>query len=189
MTRNDIDRLFTEQVTGLLAQGYQINPGSMNGSEGEIAHVDLRKGSEIIRVLLEHQRNWEKVFIDVYCIRVGRNTEPVHDYWRCVIWNHRLETISEIKLAKISDTFFTTPEEGTAMAEKRMARWKAKGTIHREFGDAYKSVALRWLRRQPRMGRCKPEDIESLTKREDGGRVSFQIKAKGKVYLLSTRKA
>ena len=55
MTREDVNRIFTERVTELIAQGYHINTGSMPGSQGEIAKVDLRKGSEIIRVLLEHK--------------------------------------------------------------------------------------------------------------------------------------
>ena len=52
MNQNDINRMFTEKVTELIAQGYQINPATMSGSQGEYAHVDLRKGTEIIRVLL-----------------------------------------------------------------------------------------------------------------------------------------
>ena len=54
MNPNDINRAFTEKVTELLNRGYQIYPGTMSGSQGEIAHVDLYKGNEIIRVLLDH---------------------------------------------------------------------------------------------------------------------------------------
>ena len=53
MTRKDIDRIYTEKVAELLAQGYQIHTGSMGGSQGEIAHTDFIKGSEILRLLLE----------------------------------------------------------------------------------------------------------------------------------------
>ena len=41
MNQNDINRAFTEKVTELLSRGYQIYPGTMGGSQGEIAHVDL----------------------------------------------------------------------------------------------------------------------------------------------------
>ena len=51
MNQNDINRAFTEKVAELLSRGYQIYPGTMNGSQGEIAHVDLYRGDEIIRVL------------------------------------------------------------------------------------------------------------------------------------------
>ena len=53
MNQNDINRAFTEKVAELLSRGYQIYPGTMNGSQGEIAHVDLYRGDEIIRVLLD----------------------------------------------------------------------------------------------------------------------------------------
>ena len=38
MNQNDINRMFTEKVTELIAQGYQINPATMSGSQGEHAH-------------------------------------------------------------------------------------------------------------------------------------------------------
>ena len=53
MNQNDINRAFTEKVAELLSRGYQIHPGTMGGSQGEIAHVDLYKDDEIIRVLLD----------------------------------------------------------------------------------------------------------------------------------------
>ena len=42
MNQNDINRAFTEKVAELLSRGYQIYPGTMGGSQGEIAHVDFR---------------------------------------------------------------------------------------------------------------------------------------------------
>ena len=38
MNQNDINRAFTEKVTELLGRSYQIYPGTMGGSQGEIAH-------------------------------------------------------------------------------------------------------------------------------------------------------
>ena len=49
MNQNDINRAFTKKVTELLDRGYQIYPSTMGGSQGEIAHVDLYRGDEIIR--------------------------------------------------------------------------------------------------------------------------------------------
>ena len=48
MNQNDINRAFTEKVAELLGRGYQIYPGTMGGSQGEIAHVDLYRGEKII---------------------------------------------------------------------------------------------------------------------------------------------
>ena len=76
MNQNDINRAFTEKVTELLSRGYQIHPGTMGGSQGEIAHVDLYKGDEIIRVLLDHSAgHGEKP--DGIRLIVGRNTDRI----------------------------------------------------------------------------------------------------------------
>ena len=48
----DINREFTAAASSYMAQGYYINAGTMGGSQGEVAHIDLTNGAEIIRVLL-----------------------------------------------------------------------------------------------------------------------------------------
>jgi hypothetical protein len=123
------------------------------------------------------------------CITIGRNTDRLYGRWHDTIWNNHLEVISEIKLAKISDTFFTTLEESKMMSEKRLARWRESRTGRKELGAAYKSVALRYIRRQPHMKTCKPEDIENVARiATSDGRVCYQITAKGKKFSFSPRK-
>ncbi len=55
MTHNDINRMFTEEVGKLLAQGYQIHTNTMGGSQGQLASVDLYRGTDVIRVLLTRE--------------------------------------------------------------------------------------------------------------------------------------
>ncbi len=186
MTKNDVNRIFTEKVAELLAQGYQIHTSTMGGSQGEIAHIDLSKGSEILRVLLDRESDWGEACGDYLAIRVGRNTDQLWNRWDDTIWNNHLEILSEIKLAKITDTYFTTPEAAKEIGKKRVARWKSHaGTPREELGGAYRSIALRWLRKQPKMKTCKADDIESMVRITDSkGRVSYEIKAKGKRYTL-----
>ena len=185
MTKNDIRSIYTQKVTELLAQGYQIHPETMSGSQGEMAHIDLTNGSEILRVLIETHGGYGDSYGDLLTIRVGRCTEPITSHWH-IIWNNKLETLSEIKLAKISETFYTTPEEGMQMAELRWKRWcDRKCNDRKELGDAYKSVALRWLRRQPRMKTCRLEDIDRMIRRtRSDGTACFEIEAKGKNFYL-----
>ena len=76
MNQNDINRAFTEKVTELLGRSYQIYPGTMGGSQGEIAHVDLYRGDEIIRVLLDHSAGRGEKPDGVRLI-VGRNTDRI----------------------------------------------------------------------------------------------------------------
>ena len=194
MTKADINRIYTEKVSELLAQGYQIHTGSMGGSQGEIAHTDFIKDGELLRLLLDRGSDYNSACGDYYSIRLGRHTEPL----RADIWNNRLETLSEIKLAKVTDNYFTTMEEGAAISGKRFARWKNSaraGTARRELSDAYKSAALRWVQKQPRMKTCKLEDIESVARvnKTAWGKTlpdldCYEIKARGKVFQLRARR-
>ena len=195
MTRKDLDRLFTAKVTELLVQGYQINTLTMSGSQGEIAHVDLANGSEILRVLMERVCDYRATYGDSVRISVGRCTDIVKGSWHDNIWNNRLETIFEIKFTHITDNYYTTPEAAEPMAEKRLARWRAKDTARRTLGDAYKSVALRWVQKQPRMKSCRLDEIESVTRvsKTAWGKTlpdldCYEIKARGKVFQLRARR-
>ena len=185
MTNNDVRRIYTQKVSELLAKGYQIHYETMSGSQGELAHIDLTDGNEVIRVLLEREGCWDgKGYGHIVRLRVGRCTEDVsrtHD-----IWNNRLDTLFEIEWDQISETFYATREEGVRMAAIRLERWRRRGrNTPVELGDAYKSVALRWLRRQPRMKSCRLEDIAKMTKHTPAnGRMSYQIVAKGKTFTL-----
>lgn len=185
MKKNDICSIYTQLVSDLLAQGYVLPPETMGGSQGEMAHIDLTNGSEVLRVLIETHGDYGDSYGDLLTIRVGRCTEPITSHWH-IIWNNKLETLSEIKLAKISETFYTTPEEGARMADLRFTRWHNRRREDRkELGDAYKSVALRWLRRQPRMKTCRLEEITRMIRRtRSDGRVCFEIEAKGKTFCL-----
>lgn len=200
MTREDVNRMFTERVAELIAQGYHINTGSMPGSQGEIAKVDLRKGSEIIRVLLEHKCGFgdRNDYDGYFSITTGRYTKKLRDDWGDTIWNHELEPISEIRLARISNTFFVTLAEAAPMAAKRLERWKASGGMGRLYGDthkilgeAFKSIALRYIQRQPRMRTCTLADIEQIRKIPPNqySPAAYKIRARGKDFIIRARQA
>ena len=72
------------------------------------------------------------------------------------------------------------------MAAVRLERWRRRGhTSPVELGAAYKSAALRWIRRQPRMKSCRVEDITRLAKHmPECGRMFYEITAKGKTFIL-----
>ncbi len=185
MNRKDIDRLFNQQVAELMNQGYYIHTGTMAGSQGEVAKVDLSNGKEILRVLLTRSSGWGETYDDIISIKVGRSTDKLRSSWDATIWNNNLEIISEIKLAKVTDNFFTTLEESKRMAAVRYERWLRKHTCEQELGETYKSVALRFLRRQPRMKTCTLDDIESMTRsRTKNGQLCYRIRAKRNTYTL-----
>ena len=195
MNQNDINRAFTEKVTKLLGLGYQIYPGTMGGSQGEIANVDLYRGDEIIRVLLDHSAgHGEKP--DGIRLIVGRNTDRIRmnrfDTMGNTIWNNHLELLSEIEFCQIDENYYTDVETGKVIQEKRDARQTARWeSIHRDLPDAFKSAALKYVQRQPRMKSCKLSDITRVTRvnRSNWNEVTpalycYEIEARGKTFRL-----
>ena len=200
MKKQDIRRIYTQKVTELLAQGYTIYPDTMNGSQGEIAHIDLTDGNEIIRVLLEKTHacpdsydDEDAYWGDVIRLTVGRAAPDtrVGSNWDGTIWNNRLEPIFQIEWADVtgyhrSSEWYTDLEEGRRIQKLQRARSRN----HRDFrnytttelGDAYKSAALRWVQKQPRMKTCRLEDIEKVTKVSRSDRVLYEITARGKTF-------
>uniref|UniRef100_UPI004027AA86 hypothetical protein n=1 Tax=Faecalibacterium sp. TaxID=1971605 RepID=UPI004027AA86 len=156
----DINRKFTETVSSYIAQGYIINTASMSGGQGEIAHIDLTDGKQIVRVLLDRFSEWEdynqlgglKLMVGI----ATDNVKPNDNQRRDVIWNNRLEVISCEKFYEVSSSFddsafYGTREDATAANKKRFERYcrrdcrikkylpeKAsplvKEFIHRKFG-------------------------------------------------------
>ncbi len=196
MKKQDIRNAYTRKVTEFLNQGYTIFPDTMNGSQGEIAHIDLSNGSEIIRVLLERSTHWERgeggYVGDTIRLTVGRAGSDtwVGDRWDGTVWNNRLEPLFQIEWAWVTDRtegdWYTDMNEGRRIAALRWERYKAKHPERVEvLGDAYKSTALRWLRKQPKMKTCRLEDIEQVQRvRNDDGTRRFEIIAKGKRFTI-----
>ena len=196
MKKQDIRNAYTRKVTELLNQGYTIFPDTMNGSQGEIAHIDLTNGSEILRVLLTREHRWARdedgYNGDTICLTVGKAAPDtrVYDNWDGTVWNNRLEPRFQIEWAWIggnrNHSWYTDMKEGRRISKLQWERYKAhEETRREEVGDAYKSIALRWLRKQPKMKTCKLEDIEKMTRVwGKGGKRSFEIRAKGKYFTI-----
>lgn len=180
MNKDDISRIYTAKIAELLSAGYQINPWTMSGSQGEIAKVDLTNGSEIIRVLIE--TSYEFRIGEIVTITIGRVVEQ----GGLTIWNHRLEVCSQIKFAQIAEDYYTTYDEGVKIEEKRAQRFARCANLPSpDLSDAYKMIALRWIQRKPRMKSCQLKDIKRMIRMDDGcGRNRYHITAKCKDFTI-----
>ena len=180
MNKDDISRIYTAKIAELLSAGYQINPWTMSGSQGEIAKVDLTNGSEIIRVLIE--TSYEFPIGEIVTITIGRVVEQ----GGLTIWNHRLEVCSQIKFAQIAEDYYTTYDEGVKIEEKRAQRFARCANLPSpDLSDAYKMIALRWIQRKPRMKSCQLKDIKRMIRMDDGcGRNRYYITAKNKDFTI-----
>lgn len=130
----EINKRYTEIAAEYMAKGYTVNTTTMGGSQGEIAHLDLTDGREIIRILVDSFHEWTDTSLDGVEIRVGRAAAEIKpNYSEChqTIWNNRLEPISverfyEVGADRRRGKFYGTPEEATKANELRFRRWKAK---------------------------------------------------------------
>ena len=197
MKKTIVEHMYTAKIAELLNQGWHIHTSTMPGHQGEIAHVDLTDGSEIRRALLCREMTWGHSDADFYghkiIIMVGKNTDRIWPVWDSTLWNNHMEVCSQIELTEIQEPDHHHPEGWyTDMAsaqdiqrirnERRRAH---RAPTEKALGTAYKSIALRWLRKQPRMKNTRLEDITKVIRytRRDGS-TGFQIEAKGKVYTL-----
>lgn len=180
MNKDDISRIYTAKIAELLPAGYQINPWTMSGSQGEIAKVDLTNGSEIIRVLIE--TSYEFRIGEIVTITIGKVVEQ----GGLTIWNHRLEVCYQIKFAQIAEDYYTTYDEGVKIEEKRAQRFARCANLPSpDLSDAYKMIALRWIQRKPRMKSCQLKDIKRMIRMDDGcGRNRYYITAKNKDFTI-----
>ena len=197
MKKITVERMYTAKVVELLNQGWHIHTSTMPWHQGEIAHVDLTDGSEIRRVLLYREMVWGERRSNFHghkvIILVGKNTDRIWPGWDSTLWNNHMEVCSKIEFAEIQEPTRRHPEgwyTDMATAEDIQAlrdqRWEARHIeSKKELGAAFKPIALRWLRKQPRMKTTKPKDITKMTRYTTyDGHVGFEIEAKGKKYTL-----
>ena len=125
MKRTELDVIFTNKVNEYLAREYVFNTNTMGGSQGEIAHVDLRKGDEILRIVMDGKYDWRNG--DKIHILVGRNTNRVNLDRESseTIWNNDLETIEDLVFSKIAENWYAS-EEGAAANELRKNRYSSR---------------------------------------------------------------
>lgn len=197
MKKTTVERMYTAKIAELLNQGWHIHTSTMPGHQGEVAHVDLTDGSEIRRALLCREMTWGRSDADFYghkiIILVGKNTDPIWPGWDSTLWNNHIEVCSQIELAEIQAPDHRNPEGWyTDMAtareiqrirnERREAR---RIPTEKVLGTAFKSIALRWVRKQPRMKTTKLEDITKVARYTSrDGSTGFKIEAKGKTFTL-----
>lgn len=142
MKFENINRKFSETVANYMAQGYIINAGSMSGSQGEIAHVDMTDGKKVIRILLDnfidHVEVDDRCFCEVRGVELVVGIASAEDVkpnrnrnLSDTIWKDNLEVVSCEKFYKLNaeyedDGFFGTLEQAIAAETKRLERYRSE---------------------------------------------------------------
>lgn len=166
----EINKKFTSKVAEYIMQGWTINAGTMNGSQGEIAKVDMTNGKDVIRVMLDTDYTHERIGDRVYCfdkvqLIVGRPERTIRvnesrDY--DTIWNNHLDVIyceEFYKIGRGRPDWYGTKEETMAAQDKNLDRYMAAQESREQLPDKAKAIILPLIRRMPK---CKSVTIREI---------------------------
>lgn len=205
MKSTEINAIYAAKVAEFLAAGYSINTNSMNGSQGEIAKIDFRKGDEVIRVMLSSETIWGDHFrtADAIVLTVGRCTDErvinATGFGRdAIIWNERLEVIEKRTFFQFGrrrdcDWYLEGKE-----AEEALERNRQRMHIHWEIeraeddrtrtkditSDELKTILIPAVRRHMGKPKMKAERIAKITRRWKENRFEYTITTVGKNLVV-----
>lgn len=191
----EINKKFTDKVAEYLAKGYRFNTATMNGSQGEIAKVDLTDGKVVIRIVLEKDYGSERIGKDFFWsydsikLVVGivpekENVTPdSNDTWDTV-WNNRLVVLEcdEWYILGRRNNWYVSREEAIEGYRKTIQRYTARDRqtakdITKVAGVA--EVGLKYVKRQPR---CKSAKLDLVKVVKNNGK--FYVAYKDKKWRL-----
>ena len=199
MKSSEINAIYAAKVNEFLTAGYTINTNTMDGSQGEIAKIDFRKGNEVIRVLLHKETVWGEHFTstDAVVLTVGRCTDErvinTQGFNRdAIIWNNRLEVIEERKFLQIGRSradWYLEGEEAEKALAKNCSRWETR--YEREWGrdehakkeykdEASKKAILPAVRRHLGKPKMKVDRIDTITRNWKNDHFEYVVKTVGK---------
>ena len=200
MKSAEINAIYAAKVAEFLAAGYIINTNSMNGSQGEIAKIDFRKGNEVIRVLLNSETIWGEHFhtADAIVLTVGRCTDErvinTQGFGRdAIIWNERLEVIEKRIFYRMSrrydsDWYLEGAEAEEALQKNRersSARWAMERNEDRRnrkeySGEEIKKILLPAVRRHLDRPKLKADRIDKIVRIWKENRFEYTVTTLGK---------
>jgi hypothetical protein len=205
MKFDEINKRYSRQVARYISKGYWINAGTMGGSQGEIAHVDMTNGTELIRILIEDRTDYELnngYGMEYVTVLVGRvpASENVKigstDRLGNTVWNNNLEVISEQRFYKIGKSYrgwyVDTFEEAIAAKELKRERLHARvqnAPEKRVFKNAENAVKS-FVKRQPGCKTVALREIEEVGKDVTVDRsgknfvVRYYVKARGHQFYM-----
>lgn len=191
----DIEQLLTQKAAQYIANGYIVNATTMAGHQGEVCKLDLRKGDEVVRILIDRTNNGRQT---IYYLLVGKNTDPLYGGVDDIIWNKNLQEIERYDFYVISDRYpekiiLGTVEEAKAALDKRLDRDALNPRYNdyiTELSDEYKKAAYHIVRKKEGFESIKMADITKVcceVRRNRVKRVVAYISKKGRKYSVTLR--
>ena len=198
MKFNDIESIMTAKVAEYIAWGYTLSTGTMSGSQGEVAKVDIVKNKRVVRIMLTRENRYD----DNGCyfaltLTVGCHTLPKARSFDRIIWNRDLEVIERREFFSVdidANNFTENRDDLIEQHKKQMQRWRnrnarCKLSLSKDItSEAAKAIVLPFIRRQNRCKRAKVEDIESVIRfiPSSSAKMHYAITLRnGKTYNLA----
>ena len=192
----EINVIFTKKVAEYIANGYTINSNTMGGHQGEIAKIDLRKGDEVIRVLLSTEHD---LFREAVVLTVGRNTDEhiareASSRYDNIIWNNRLEIIEQRTFWQMQKNYRDLDYyiEGEAGLEAiRKGRGRTKASAYNEHPDKVfqnvEKIMVKAAKRHLNKTSFKAANIQKVWKswNETDGRYVYYVKTLKHQFALN----
>ena len=190
----DINQKFTAKVAEYIAKGYTINTATMSGSQGEVAHVDLTDGKQVVRVLLDSFTEYDSFnSLSGLEIVVGTPADKVVPYDTVrynTIWNNRLEVIESERFYEIGsskrrgNTFYGTKAEAEQAEALSVERYKAKSKTspYIDLTDRYLPLAVSIVKKRTGCTRVQKANVR-IHKDSNGYIVSYRNELYGSFLL------
>ena len=195
----EIEAIMSAKVAEYIAKGYILSTTTMSGHQGEVAKVDVKKGNEIIRILLTSESAWDdEGTIRKTTLTVGRAQDKVRssrpfDTMATTIWNQRLDIIEErvwYSVDSNADCFSEDKAEIMAQHKKQMKRYRNRENNHGavELSDKAKEIVLPFVRNQRGFKSAKVTDIMNIHRHfaDKWDKMHYVIRMKnGKTFKLA----
>ena len=171
MKHTEIEAIFTAKVTEYILKGYIINANTMSGHQGEVVKVDLRKGDDLIRIMLDSTAEWDDDHRrELVALTVGRSIEQIRDdgpfnTMGRTSWNNKQEIIEERKFYLIdnrADYYIEDVEAYDAMKHKHYQRYRNRDDRRgrRELPEAARKIAKQFIKRTTGKARVNSKEIK-----------------------------
>lgn len=189
----DIERVYSETVESYFQKGYTLNVNTMAGCQGEICKVDLRKGNEIIRVLLtdsNYVRNDDdfEYFIALQTLRYESTSSRLRS--RSTLWIEKGELIDELRFYEISsskEVYTSDHEEYKRCKKLRWARMKAGAYDQNEYRvNLDPRKVLQVVRRLKGCKTTKLADIKYVVHTSYKGKCEYSIHLTNKTVRVGS---
>lgn len=164
MRYSDINKMFTDKVGEYIAKGYVINTGTMSGTQGEIAKVDLTDGDEVIRVSLRkiYTRGHDGIEFSVGKAARGNYKINIYDSFN-TIWNDDIDQILNERYYHADYSgyadWFVSYEEACNNAILALQRTGDRMIYAKPVPDKAKDIILAYVRHKPGCSRARKESI------------------------------